>query len=284
MEKEANVEKSKKGSRGFLIAVLAAVVLSVAVIVGIGVLIDRDEKRREEETKNKKIEDLTIKSMDGKVTLTLSQCVYEGDAMRNGESRSGVQYKNAACDSADLFYSKVIADCPYYYGAFQREGVFVPAAETKSMPAGAVLFFKDNRCFAMSFSDTSKVNYEKYYIEFCETVLKVHLADGGNAFLTFPVDSRRQQELYVSGIMTIRYEETIGINRFENLVQFYSGLDETQCFIDEDGATIYVRLFRAGENNTYDVAKLQPSEIGIAISFCTVNEVRAQFADAFGGK
>ena len=51
MEKEANVEKSKKGSRGFLIAVLAAVVLSLAVIVGIGVLIDRDEKRREEETK-----------------------------------------------------------------------------------------------------------------------------------------------------------------------------------------------------------------------------------------
>ena len=45
-----------------------------------------------------------------------------------------------------------------------------------------------------------------------------------------------------------------------------------------------MRLFRAGENNTYDVAKLQPSEIGIAISFCTVNEVRAQFADAFGGK
>ena len=284
MEQEANVEKSKKGSRGFLIAVLIAVVLSVAVIVVIGVLIDRDEKRREEETKNKKIEDLTIKSIDGKVTLTFPGCVYEGVARKWGEYRDGVQYKNAACDSRETFYKNVIAASPYFYGAFQREGVFIPAAEVTGMPGGAILFFKDNRCFAMSFSDTSKVNYEKYYIEFCETVLKVNLADGGNAFLTFPVDYHLDREISVSGSASISYSETIGINRFENLVQFYSGLDESQCFIDEAEKTIYVKLFRAGENNTDAVAEIRAFEKRIDISFCTVNEVRAQFADAFGGK
>ena len=286
MDHEVKAGKPKdKKNHGFLIAVLIAVVVSFAAIVGIGKLVDRENERMEEEKKNKKIEDLTVKSMDGKVTLSFSQCVYEGDAMKKGELIEGYQYKNASCDSAEAFYKNVIAASPCFYGVFQREGVFVPAAEITAAATGGGLFFKDNHCFQMSFGDTSKVNYEKYFVELGELCLKVTLPDGLYAYLTFPIDGyrSRNRELAVGETASISYDAMVGPNRFQTMVQFYGGMDEAHCFIDEEGETIYVKLFVAGDRTTDQVAKIVSYQTYVEISFCTVAEIQAKFENAFAG-
>ena len=278
-----SMDKEKK-SKEFLIAVLIAVVASFAVILVISKLVDRNHDRMEEEKKNKKIEDLTVKSLDGKVTLSFSQCVYEGDAMKSGELVEGYQYKNASCDSAESFYANVIAASPNFYGVFQREGVFVTAAEITTSSTGGGLFFKDNHCFDMSFGDTSKVNYEKYFVELGELCMCVKLPDGVKAYLPFPVDGHHRRDLSAWETTAVNYGEMIGPNRFVNMVQFYGGMDASHCFIDEEGETIYAKLSCTGDHTTDYVAKIVSMENGVAISFGTTAEVQAKFENAFAGK
>ncbi|MBQ3980163.1 MAG: hypothetical protein II634_05160 [Lachnospiraceae bacterium] len=285
MEQNTNSEENgKKTLRRRLVPVLIAVVLSVAAIAMIEILADLADKRREEEKRNKKIEDLTIRSEDTTVTLTFPQCVYEGDATMKGIKIDWIRDKNAACDSPKAFFTDVIAASPFFYGVFMQEGAFVPAAGLTDMPDGEMLFFKDNHCFIMSFSDTYKVNYEKYFVELCEAVFEVRMTDGTIQYLTFPVDGYRRRELSARETTSFLYDLTIWISGFEKLEKFYGGMDAAHCYIDEAEKTIYVKLSRAGGGATIQAAKIVALEDRVEISFCTVNDVQAKYADAFGGK
>ncbi len=96
-----------------------------------------------------------------------------------------------------------------------------------------MLFFKDNHCFIMSFSDTYKVNYEKYFVELCEAVFEVRMTDGTIQYLTFPVDGYRRRELSARETTSFLYDLTIWISGFEKLEKFYGGMDAAHCYIDE---------------------------------------------------
>jgi|GEM_PF-2999215 hypothetical protein len=287
--KQVEMSEKKRISRGLLRGLIIGCILAVVFIVSLQVFLDRLDKRNDEKAKNLKKETLAIRSMDDNVTLSFSECAYEGIARFKGDPPYRDLRKNVACSSMKKFFEDEVFTSPYFLGTMEKllrssdDILLFKAASEKAIPSTGVAFFVvDGHFFMMQFRETGYTGYEKYRVDLSEMVLNVRTVVDAVSYLAFPVHYESDKcNVSVWDSTSFGYGSLLCFNSYDGLVKFYSAMDESLRFFDDANKTIYVRLFGHGDEECKYAAKLVDRSSSVEVSFCTVEMVQVQFENAF---
>ena len=191
----------------------------------------------------KKDEDLSLKSYDGTVTLTISG-VSKGDA--NSSTRHLARCK---IDRQKDFFKTSVVKHDNYIGSIGTNGKLYEPSE--KMDTGRFLFLKDDRYFIVS--------YESGYAMISE--LTATVKDGDDTYyIIFPCDA----EFNIDGVGQLDYANLECVGSFEDLESFYSRVDEGYFRVESAYKTIYVSLIKDGVPTTKKMV-VKATETGVEV-------------------
>ena len=241
-----------------LFIVLSAIwaVIGVLLVVAIITWACQGGPKKQE----KKTEDLTIKSMDGAVTLSFSDAVCEGRwSTQRGVWLGGGNevFRQSQYKSDEEFYNNVVFANPAYCGTVCEEydtdanGTVFYSADKKVIPtsySGYALFFVNNHYFMLRTNNATKQLLRAgYYVELTEACLKIADKDSMIGYLPFPEaygpNMGNEREYMVDSEEPYRFtsKRSFACN-FEMMSVFYSRMNDALYRIDEASKTIYVKV------------------------------------------
>ncbi len=275
MSEETNKRKFFTRSRLIAWAVAAAILVLLFIALTqilpwfIGKYLNSEREARE-------IVDLKVTSKNGKATLTLPSCVYDGDAFFVGDrSEFEITYMAGAVKTED-FYAKAL-NCPYYIGSVNDMGStshFYPASEhLTDVHTGNLynLFLVKGHCFAINYKGPSEnpVHYDST-VDVFETMICVPTEDVGICYFAFPFNADRTLRTTGRGTPEgglVRYDTMIGFRSYEEMAQFYGLINNSLYSLDDVTKTIRVRLFNHDDKESATVAKLTFQADGVTVTY-----------------